>query len=376
MPRKTLGSKLIGKDKSRFKIPTPALVLDLNALEYNIKQGAALAKEHGLLLRPHCKGHKSVRIAKLQKEDGAVGISCATIGEAEVMAKERLTGILITSPIVPAQKIARLIALHRKNPDVMVVVDNIENVKNLARANSRGKTPLQLLIDYDIGQKRTGTKTIDEALDLANQIQKYSSLKLAGIQAYGGHIQHIADYRQRQSTIQEANKTIRELRDRLAREAQHTLIVTGGGTGSFDIDLKDRVYSELQIGSYLFMDVEYSHVMLTPDSSSPFKPSLFVLTSVISSNHHAAIVDAGLKAFATDGPKPTVYSGVPSETKYQFMGDEHGKLIDHGSQLPLGHVVECLTPHCDPTVNLYDFYYCVREDVLVDIWPIEARGMH
>lgn len=369
-----LGQELIGQENSRFALPTPALVLDLDAMEENIAVMRERANKKGMALRPHCKSHKSIKIAELQVKAGALGVSCATMGEAETMAHGGIPGLLITSPVVSPNKIERLIALH-KDHDVMVVVDNPLNVEELARANTVGK-PLRVLIDFDIGQNRTGVQSLEEALALFRVIKEHPTLTLAGIQAYGGHFQHIASYEERRNGIRAQNERILELKNHLQKLTSNHLMITGGGTGSADIDLNEHVYTELQVGSYLFMDAEYSDVELMEKGGSPFKPSLFVLSTVVSSHPNKTIVDAGLKAFATENYKPRIFSGAAKDLGFEFRGDEHGQILTVGDPLPIGHVVEFLTSHCDPTVNLYDFYYCVRGSTLVDIWPIDARGLH
>lgn len=371
-----LGSDLLNRKNSREKIPTPALILDLDQMERNLSLAVELAKNKKMKLRPHCKSHKSKKIAEMQVEKGALGISCATLGEAEAMADESIFGILITSPIVSESKIARLIALNQKAKGLMVVVDHLQNVESLSQSN-RNQLPLQVLIDFDIGQKRTGVKSVEEAIALFHKIENSPALAFAGVQAYGGHFQHVISYSERRKMIQEQNKRIRELQNALQNKTKKPFIVTGGGTGTFDIDLDEDVYTELQIGSYLFMDVEYEEVEMSKERA-PFLPALFVNACVVSTNPDYAVVDAGLKAFATDGPKPLLFSGLSEKSSYQFMGDEHGKICYTHSKLeiPLGVVLEFIVPHCDPTVNLYDFYHCVRENTLVDIWPIDARGSH
>jgi D-serine deaminase-like pyridoxal phosphate-dependent protein len=375
MGKSMVGQEYIGLENSRFNIPTPALILDLDALEANIQYMSIRARDQGIHLRPHCKSHKSVKIAQLQVEAGAQGVSCATIGEAEVMAQGKIPGILITSPVVSSGKIARLMALHQRSPDIMVVVDNPRNIEDLAEANT-SSTPLRVLIDFDIGQNRTGAQSHEEALALASLVLQKPTLQLVGLQAYGGHFQHISSYEERLSAIRVQNERIKELRNELLELVSIPLIITGGGTGTSDIDLKEGVYTELQVGSYLFMDVEYSGIELQPNGESPFKPSLFVLSTVVSSHPNKTIVDAGLKAFAPDGPRPRVFFGASRDASYAYRGDEHGQVLIQGEALPIGSVIEFLTPHCDPTVNLYNHYHCVRGQTLVDIWPIEARGLH
>jgi 3-hydroxy-D-aspartate aldolase len=373
----TLDKDLIGKKNSRHQITTPALLIDLDALEENILTMALFSRHHKAKLRPHCKSHKSSYIAGLQKEAGAIGISCATIGEAEEMVHAGISGVLITSPVVHPRKISSLIEMNQKAHDLLVVVDNVDNVHALAKANDKHDKPLQVLIDFDVGQKRTGARTFESAVSLAEAISKHRSLLYKGIQAYAGHLQHVEDYNERKGLVQAQNTRIKELCKHLETISMPPEIITGGGTGTFDIDFKEGVYTELQVGSYLFMDVEYAKVSLQREAACPFKPSLFVLTTVISVNDGAYITDGGWKAFATDGPEPQVFSGASPKTTYQFMGDEHGKLTPPaGFDFLLGEMVECLTPHCDPTVNLYDVYYCVRGDTVVDIWRINARGLH
>src|SRR5579872_1719926 len=210
-----LGEELINRENARHLLPSPALILDLNALEENIQWMAHFAREKKIALRPHFKGHKSVAIARLQIEAGALGVSCATLGEAEILVCGKIPGVLITSPIVTGDKIARLIQLNQEAENLMVVVDNLQNIKDLARAQEKKKKPLQLLIDFDIGQNRTGTKSAEEAVALAKHVQTCPGLKFVGLQAYGGHMQHIGDYVDRQRIIQMQNKKIGSLGEKL-----------------------------------------------------------------------------------------------------------------------------------------------------------------
>ena len=190
-------------------------------------------------------------------------------------------------------------------------------------------------------------------------------------------MQHVTDYHERERLVRQQNKKIKAVKTLLEPFCADSFMTTGGGTGTFDIDLHEEVFSEIQVGSYIFMDVQYENVQLLKEQPNPFAPSLFVLASVISTHPHFAIVDAGLKAFATDGPKPRIVSKNFSEASYCFMGDEHGKIVfEKNHPLALGQQIEFLTPHCDPTVNLYNFYVCCRNGCFVENWPIEARGLH
>ena len=366
----------IGLPGSRATIPTPALVLDLDAFERNVARMAEHCKVNGLGVRPHAKTHKSVSIAKAQIAAGALGVCCAKLGEAEAMAAGGIESILITSPVVTAQGMGRLMALNAEMADLMVVIDNPENARALAAFASEEKQTLKVLIDLDVGLHRTGIRPGDDAMDLAELIDAAEFLDLRGLQAYAGHLMHIHDFAERREKSLAAMKTLGEQRDALKAKGICCDIVSGGGTGSYNIDPEAKVLTELQGGSYIFMDKQYNDVALGNGASFPFETSLFVQMSVVSNNtKNLATTDAGFKSFSTDAEPPVLLSGAPEGAGFFFFGDEQGGiLLPDGAQLPLGSVLTAMTPHCDPTVNLYDNYYVVKEDRLVDIWPIEARG--
>lgn len=370
---------LIGRPGSRAELMTPALVLDLDALEGNIAQMAAFCRARGVALRPHAKTHKSLAVARRQIGAGARGVSVATLGEAEVMARGGIPGVLITSPVVTPAKIARLLALDAAAEGLMVVADDPGNVADLARAagDAESGKPLQAAVALDLGAHRIGAADPAAALSLARQIAAAGSLTFAGVHAYAGPLQHIADYDERRRQAQAAGARVAELVAGLRDAGLDPALVSGGGTGTHDIDSRGGPFTELQAGSYVFTDVQYDAVALRADAPRPFAPALFVRTAVISANHAGfATTDGGLKRFATDGPLPEIASGAPAGARYRFKGDEHGQVVfaRDGDSLPLGAAVECLTPHCDPTVNLYDRYHVVRGDTLVEIWPVDARG--
>ena len=367
---------MIGEPGSRARLPTPALLLDLDAFERNVARMAEHCKVNGLGLRPHAKTHKSVTVAKAQIAAGALGICCAKLGEAEAMAAGGIESILITSPVVTPQGIGRLIALNAKLPDLMVVADNPVNVRALAAAAAEEKRVLKVLVDLDIGLHRTGIRPGEEATELAELLDAAEYLELAGLQAYGGHLMHIQDFAERREKSLAAMKVLGDQRDALRAAGLRCDIVTGGGTGTYNIDPEANVLTELQGGSYIFMDKQYHDVAMGDGASFPFETSLFVQMSVVSNNtRNLATTDAGFKSFSTDAEPPKLVSGAPEGADYFFFGDEQGGiLLPDGAHLPLGSVLTAMTPHCDPTVNLYDFYHVVRGDRLVDIWPIEARG--
>jgi len=376
MPDFGTNRELIGRPGSRDALMTPALVIDLDALERNIARMVEYGTWRGVALRPHAKTHKSVRIARMQVVAGALGVSVATLGEAEVMARAGIAGVLLTSPVVTPAKIERLIALDRDAEDLMVVADHPDNVDALARAATIGRR-LKVVSALDLGGNRIGAAHPEAALALAKRIAGADTLEFAGVHAYAGPLQHIADYRQRQRLANLASANVAELRDGLRAAGLSAPMISGVGTGTHDIDARDGPYTELQVGSYIFTDVEYNAVALREDAPQPFEPALFVRTTVISANLEGFVTtDAGLKRFATDSVLPEIAAGAPAGATYSFKGDEHGRVTfaQPGQTLPLGAAVECLTPHCDPTVNLYDHYHVVRGDTLVDIWPVDARG--
>lgn len=371
-------AKFIGVKGSRSQLSTPNLLLDLDALERNITAMAEHTKALEIKLRPHSKGAKSIEIGKRQMAAGAVGICCSTLGEAEVIAGSGIEGVLITSPVVTPAMIERLAVLNGKAKGLMVVVDHPANVDALAAAAQQAKRVLGIIVEFDVGQSRTGTRSIEAAVALARRVKASPHLLFFGIQAYYGHLQHVAVYSEREQAAATQMARVRELLAQLTAAELTPRIVTGGGTGTFDIDPAGKVFTESQPGSYPFMDREYLEIPVAGGGHpSPFAASLFVQASVVSA--HAAgfaVVNAGYKSFATEGGMPRVVFPRLAETKYKLMGDEHGG-VDYDAKsgtLAVGDLVEFLTPHCDPTINLYDRYHCVRGDTLVDIWPVDARG--
>lgn len=371
---------LIGIDGGRTNLNTPALVLDLDAAERNIQAMSEHCRGTNQKLRPHGKSHKSSEIARWQINAGAVGICCATIREAEVMVENGINGVLITSPVTSHAKIARLIAVNQNADELMVVVDNPETIATIAsvKANQKSTKLLRLLVDFDMGLHRTGASDVDSALEVAHSIARKDGLAFRGVQAYAGHLQHIEDFDIRLKKMSVQAERLKNLVTRLGAEGLHPEIVSGGGTGTYDIDHRFDLFTELQAGSYVFTDVQYDEVALKKGLASPFQTSLTVQATIVSTAHNThAVTDAGLKSFATDGPEPKLFNGAPSGSKYKFMGDEHGAVVypsGTNERLKVGDAVSCIIPHCDPTVNLYDHYHCVRGDRLIEIMRIDARG--
>jgi D-serine deaminase-like pyridoxal phosphate-dependent protein len=369
----TLHRRLIGAQGSRRALNTPALIIELRALDGNIAAMAARAARAGVSLRPHAKTHKSVEIARRQLAAGAIGVCCAKLGEAEALALGGIENILITSPVVGASAVERLAALAARSRGLTAAVDHPDAVAAIAASGAS----LALLVDIDPGLHRTGVADPTAAVDLARRIAASPGLTFAGVQFYCGIEQHIEGFAERRAAIIERTAYLKTILDDLAAAGAPPRVISGGGTGTHAIDMELGVFTELQVGSYIFMDRQYSDCVLTPDAGSPFATALAIDSRVISANHpFLATVDAGLKAFATEAGSPPILCGAAEGSTYRFMGDEQGAVAPPRGVAPprLGEVVTFAAPHCDPTVNLYEAYHVVDGDTLVAIWPIEARG--
>lgn len=371
-------AQFIGQSAARSKLNTPALILDIDILDRNILKMANFVRTADILLRPHAKCHKTVSIAKRQIAAGAIGLCCANIGEAEVMTAGGISDLLITSPLVTSVKIGRLCALAQRNPDIKVVVDNLENVKTLSKAAINADVTLNILVDIDPGMQRTGVSDNTASLAMAQLVEVQLNLIFCGLQCYAGHLQHVGNFSERQRENLKIMEKIAAIRDILTAEGLAPQIISGGGTGTYDIDGSQQVFTELQAGSYIFMDSQYNDVWQKNGITPPFETALFVQTSVISTNKSNAVTtDAGLKHFSMDGGQPVPVKGVAPDVQYDYAGDEFGvvQLSSEEEKLPLAARIECIVPHCDPTVNLYNVIHCFSGETLVDIWPISARGV-
>jgi 3-hydroxy-D-aspartate aldolase len=367
---------LIGEAGARERLSTPCLLLEADAFEHNLTTMAEEVRRRGRQLRPHVKAHKCTTIARRQLEAGAIGLCCATLREAEVMAAAGLEGILVTSPVVAPDMVQRLIHAHATVGDMAVVADSEVGVVALAGAASPA-VPLGVVVEIDVGQGRTGVTSVADAVRLARRIADLPQLSYRGVQAYYGHLQHVPAYADRKAKAAEQWARLKPFLDALAAEGLAPAIVTGGGTGTWHLDLEEGPFTEIQPGSYLFMDKQYGAVELVPGGSSPFRTSLSIAARVTSANQaELAVIDAGLKAMATDAGPALFLRGAPPGATYQFMGDEHGG-VRYGAdpqRLELGRLVTLMAPHCDPTVNLHDRLHLVEGERLIDIWPIDARG--
>ncbi len=372
-----LNSALVGMVGGARALATPALVLDLKAFERNVAAMQEHCNRVGLKLRAHAKTHKSVEIARRQIAAGAVGQCCAKLGEAEALAEGGIDSLLITSPVVTAQGFARIAKLNARLNDFMIVADSAVCVDGYAQAARESGKRLKVLVDVDIGLHRTGIRPGEPALALAKSIAASPQLQFMGLQGYAGQLQHVPEFPDRRSQSLAALKLLGETRDLIVANGIPCPIVSGGGTGTYNIDAEAQVFTELQAGSYIFMDKQYCEVKIANAAPLPFETALFVQSTVISANMPGLVTtDAGLKSFATEAGAPVLHAGAPEGANYFFFGDEQGGIMLGGTDkhLPLGSVVSCTAPHCDPTVNLYDAYHVVDGDRLVAIWPVDARG--
>jgi D-serine deaminase-like pyridoxal phosphate-dependent protein len=363
---------LIGQPGSRHAIPTPAAVLDLDAFERNLASMAERARTAGLALRPHSKSHKCAALALRQIEAGAVGICCAKLGEAEAMAAAGVPAILVTSPIAGAFAAERAARLADELEDFRIVVDHVDGARELGEA---ALGPIQVLIDVDVGLGRTGVASPEQAAAVARAILSQPNLRLIGVQGYGGHWQHLEGANARAAAVAEGMARLSAAIASIRETGGEVTVVTGGGTGTFAADAAQGVLTEVQPGSYPFMDREYRDA-LKADPDGAFEQSLVIATTVISVNQPRWVtVDGGLKAFSTDGPTPVAVDPALAAAAYRFYGDEHGMLVrPDGLELRRGRRIDFAPGHIDPTLDRYDLLHLVRGDVLVDIVPIEGRG--
>ncbi len=362
--------------RSLWDLPTPALLIDSDGMEANLKKMADFYRDKKAGIRPHTKTHKCPLIAKRQLELGAVGICTAKVSEAEVMVDSGIEKILVTSPVVTIDKIARVIRLAERSADVHIVADQPANVEDLNRAAAAAGLELGVYVDLNVGTDRTGIEMGDPAVELIALIGKSKSLRLAGIQAYGGHLQHKVGWKYRKRSSKDTLARALEVRHRAHKAGYDVPVFSVGGTGTYNVDCDIDGVTDVQVGSYLFMDVNYRNVGGKEGTVfDDFKPSLLVLATAISQPVKGRItIDAGIKAFATDKEPPQLLDiqGV----SYSFGGDEHGvlQLKNPSRDIKLGDKVLLIASHCDPTVNLYDHYYPFRGETVEEIWPIAARG--
>jgi len=356
-------------------VDTPALPVDLEAFERNLDRLARAVAGTGVRLRPHAKSHKCPAIALQQMARGAVGVCCQKVGEAEAMVYGGVPDVLVTNEIVGASKIRRLVALA-KQARIAVCVDHPGNIADLSDAAAAFGVRLPVLVEVNTGSDRCGVDAGEPAVTLATQIARAPSLRFAGLHAYHGSAQHVREYARRKEQIEQAAEKVRRTIEALRRAGLECENVTGAGTGTSRFEMASGVWTELQAGSYIFLDVDYGKNLKADGTvGTEFEHALFVYATLMSHpTKDRAVLDAGLKAFAVDSGLPTIV-GMP-DVEYVRAADEHGKLLlyDPARTLKVGQKLRLIPGHCDPTVNLYDWYVGYRGDRVEALWPITARG--
>jgi len=357
------------------EIDTPSLLIDLDAFEKNLQAMATAVAGTGIRLRPHAKTHKSPVIALRQIALGAVGICCQKVSEAEAMVYGGVRDVLITNEIVGRNKLARLAALA-KQARIAVCADHLRHVEDLEEAASFFGVQLPVFVEVNVGSDRCGVEPGEPALTLAERISRSRALRFAGIQAYYGSAQHLRDFGERHAATDRASHSLRLTLELLRR---HDIVcdnITGGGTGTYNFEADSGVFTEIQPGSYVFMDADYGRNLGSDGRPmKDFAHALFVYTTVMSRpTQERAVVDAGLKALSVDSGMPFVFGA--SGVEYVRAADEHGKLKLQSPDRPLriGDKLLLVPGHCDPTVNLYDWYVGIRASRVEALWPITARG--
>jgi D-serine deaminase-like pyridoxal phosphate-dependent protein len=354
------------------EIDTPALVIELNAYERNLDRMArGVAAYPGVRLRAHAKTHKCAVIARHQIARGAVGVCCQKVGEAEALVDGGVDDVLVSNEVVGRAKIERLVALA-KRAAVGVCADDAGNLRGLNSAAGAVGVQLPVLVEVDVGAGRCGVAPGPAAVALARAIAESPNLRFAGVQAYQGKAQHLYDADQRRAAVDEVNRQTAAVVQLLREAGLPCAVVTGAGTGTWQFEAGGGVFTEVQAGSYVFMDADYGRVDGFPRE---FEQSLFVVTTVMSRpTPGRAVLDAGLKSLAVDSGPPLVH-GRPG-VDVVAVNDEHTILsvADPASGPRLGEQIWLVPGHCDPTVNLFDWYACVRNERVEALWPIVARG--
>lgn len=357
-------------------LPTPSLLLDEALLDANIARMAEHLSKSNKQPRPHAKTHKCPLISRRQIAAGAVGVCVAKISEAFVQASAGIEDILVTSPLTTVDRVPVIAETLARAPQLKLAVDSTLALEVATAAAEHAQQTLGVVLDIDIEMGRTGNRDAQELLALAQRVSDHPLLTLCGVQHYAGHLQHVEDFSERQERSLASWQGALAIAEQL-RDAGHALdIVTGGGTGSYDIDNKIDDITDLQVGSYVFMDVEYLKIGAANNQPRlPFEPSLMIQASAISQPVSGVVtLDSGYKAMASETVAPE-FMDLPG-ARFKFAGDEQGvAILAKGSQEPvLGRKFRMISPHCDPTVNLYDYYWVHKDGYAHSLWPITGRG--
>ena len=358
-------------------IQTPCLLIDMDSFEYNLKQMAEVITPYNISLRAHAKMHKSIDVARQQLAYKSVsGICCQKVSEAEVFARAGIADILITNQVCDKVKIKRLAGISALGCKLSVCVDNKENVANLSTEAKKQNVQIHCLVELECGAGRCGVADAATVTELAIAIHMADNLIFDGLQAYQGSIQHETDYDRRKEEIYAVIAKVKTCLDSLEIAGLNCPVVSGGGTGSFLFEASSGVYTEIQCGSYAFMDADYGRIHNKDGDrldQADWKNALFLMTSVMSTAKNGqAICDAGLKVQSVDSGLPVIFGR--DDITYVTCSDEHGIIEDKKNKLKINDKLYLIPGHCDPTCNLHDWYVCARNGVVAELWPISARG--
>jgi D-serine deaminase-like pyridoxal phosphate-dependent protein len=371
------GSEIEGVTKQ--DLPTPSLLLDLDAFEANLGRMSEHAKAAGVDLRPHAKTHKCPAIARMQIDTGSVGICVAKVSEAQVLFDHGIDKLLLTTSNVTPLKIRRAMSLRKWCDGFVQTTDTAANARDLSAAAEAAGVVADIVVDVDPGGHRTGITPGAPALELAQLVDRLPGLRLCGMLCYDGGSQHVKGFEARQAQTLERLAAAAETRERFERSGLSTEIFSGGGTGTYNIDHETPGMTDVQVGSYVFMDAQYLGIGGAEDDEvySDFAPALTVLTTVLNDQYEGrATTDAGAKANTINRPWPIVAG--ETGMSYTSGSDEFGTLRyeENASRTyRVGDKLELIVSHCDPVVNLYDQLYGVRGDRVEVVWPIAGRGM-
>jgi D-serine deaminase-like pyridoxal phosphate-dependent protein len=367
------------EDVSKWELDTPSLCVDLDALEANIATMQSTTSRNGIASRPHAKTHKTPIIAQMQIDNGSVGICTAKVSEAEAMYQHGIDQILMTTTNVTATKIRRAMTLRQSSAGFIQATDTTDNAKLLSEAAESMGITADIVVDVDPGGHRTGITPGQPALELAQLIDQLPGLTLKGLLCYDGGSQHVKGFEQRKQQTLGNLIAATDTYDLFQKNGMSTEIFSGGGTGTYNIDHETRGLTDIQVGSYVFMDAQYMDIggESNADAYTDFEPSLTILTTVLNAQYEGrATTDAGAKACTINRPWPVIKG--ESGISYTSGSDEFGSIRyeeDASRSYKVGDKLELIVSHCDPVVNLYDHMYAIRNDRVEAVWQIAARGM-
>jgi D-serine deaminase-like pyridoxal phosphate-dependent protein len=368
---------VVGPGVGKWELDTPALCVDLDKMEQNIAKMQAAMKKNGLPSRPHAKTHKCAAIAKYQIKTGSIGICCAKVSEAEAMVENGVTKVMMTTSNPTPSKVRRAMKIRKANKEFIQAVDEEQNARDLSAAAKEAGVTADVVIDVAVGG-RSGIPAGDGAVELAKVIDKLPNLKLLGMLSYDGGVQHAKGFAARKERALKTIEANAATFEAMKKAGLNVQIFSGGGTGTYNIMHLVPGFSDLQVGSYLFMDMQYLAIGSEDGDKvyKDFQPSLTVVATILNNRFPGRLTtDAGTKAMTLNKPDAAVI-GDPGLI-HTSGSDEFGsiRLTETAKSYKIGDKIELIVPHCDPVVNLYNQIHGIRNDKVEVVWPITARGM-